>query len=180
MNAGKMMRRICAPAVLVLAPACALVLFAGLHLTGCATASTRKVSATEQNAVGLYRDVTFSAQNRYMVTIRRADGTFLSKFTTDDASTSAGVERRMSGRWRLTPAGYFTYMVDMALDGVWKEQNGVSFSQEVRKTTREGYEFLSPEGALCREVRLGDASDAAFEETPLIDRVANEQILSRR
>jgi hypothetical protein len=175
----------------------AAAVFMLMALGGCATATltpasrpagsrVHSMSMKEQFAVGLWRIGSFVSPERYDVMLRRSDGTYVRKYTHVDGTPDGLLEKRTSGRWRIS-GNYFVYTLDEHAGpdpGKSFSRKGKSgFKYEIYKISSRGFGTISTDGAICMELRVpppqsAASPDDAFEKTRLIDKAAGAAVLT--
>jgi hypothetical protein len=123
-------------------------------VVGCASSRTSKTDGL----VGLWVE---DSENVKAVILRKADGTYWEKKIQKYDVTKPVVSYVESGRWQLK-GGRYWFAIDDVSAPLWKSYVGRTWSIEVLKIGGDLFRYVSTDGAVVEEKKVGDASEEAF------------------
>jgi len=139
-----------------------LVIFVGIGLFGCASIAP-KVSGPQLQLVGLWRE---DSDDYNAVVLRKADGEYLGKRMQNlqVAKPASFISER--GKWWLNSQYYFVKVVESSTNrgAIDHRENRKSIKFEVQNISPIRFIYLSPDGAVVTERKIGETSDSAFNE----------------
>jgi hypothetical protein len=137
-----------------------LILFAVTSLMfACQSPPTK---ATHQG-VGLWKE---KSPNREAITLRNADGAMKRKEIRRFDYSSGGEYFISEWHWSIRGDCYRITLRQISGDA-WKKNIGKTWNLKVLSLDENMFRYLSSDGAIVEETRIGSASNAAFDEARL-------------
>lgn len=139
-----------------------LLIFVGIGLFGCAS-SAPKASGPQLQLVGLWRE---DSDDYNAVILRKAGGEYLGKRMQklDVAKPASFISER--GKWWVNSEYYFVEVAERSTNrgAIDHRENRKPIKFEVQNISPVRFVYLSPDGAVVTERKIGEASDSAFDE----------------
>ena len=130
-------------------------------LAACAYNSLQKQSA--ENMVGLWeeRSPTINA-----ITLRKGDGTYRRKQIQIYDYAKPPLTYQSTGNWRVNGKQYIFDLGSVSTP-IWEKDIGKQWKVTILQSDKQLLKYLSPDGALVEERKIGGASDIAFDQSAL-------------
>lgn len=133
---------------------CGLFVLTIMCHCGCASNSNLEL-------VGLWRE---KSDGYNAVVLRKADGNYLGKRIQDLDVAKPALFIMERGRWWVKGENYFVEIVEKTTnsDSVEHRDGGKPIKYGIQSINPVRFVYLSPDGAVVTERRIGEASDPAF------------------
>lgn len=136
-----------------------------LGLFGCAS-SPRTSPALPPQLVGLWRE---NSDYYSSVVLRQADGTYIGKREQVLELSKPAVFISERGKWQVSGDFYVTERIETStsVNANDQRQDKKPIKFEIQSITPERFCYLSPDGALVTERKIGPASLSAFDKATI-------------
>ncbi|MEN3367953.1 MAG: hypothetical protein V7609_96 [Verrucomicrobiota bacterium] len=138
-----------------------------LVLIGCTTKAAQ--NSRNVNIIGLWEE---KGPTVHAITLRKADGTYRQKVIQLYDYARSPLAYQADGRWRINGEQYISTL-DHVSAPLWKKYIGKQWNMKILASDTKLFKYLSTDGAVVEERRIGDASDAAFDRIRLGKEIKN-------
>jgi hypothetical protein len=110
----------------------------------------------------------------HAITLRKADGTYRRKVVQLYDYARPPIRYQEDGHWRIKGDQYL-FTLDHVSTPRWRQEVGKQRNVKILAINAKLFKYLSTDGAVVDERRIGEASDAAFDRIRLGDKLRNRK-----
>jgi hypothetical protein len=140
-----------------------------LVFIGCATDSAQ--SGRSISIIGLWEE---EGATMHAITLRKADGTYRQKVVQLYDYARPPLAYQADGHWRIEGEQYISTL-DHVSAPLWKKYVGKQWNVKILASDTRLFKYLSTDGAVVEERRIGEASDAMFDRIQLGDKIRDQE-----
>jgi hypothetical protein len=137
----------------------AVILF--LVLNGCAAVGPQ--NSRNVSIVGLWEE---QGDTVHALSLRKANGTYRRKVLQRYDYARPAIGYQEEGHWTVS-GGQYVFTADHISALRWKKDVGKQRTLRILESNSKVFKYLSTDGAVVEERRIGEASDAMFEKSQL-------------
>jgi hypothetical protein len=147
-----------------------VILFAFIGCGAALAQETRSISI-----VGLWEE---EGPTVHAVSLRKADGTYRRKVVQVYDYARPPIVYREDGHWRINGKRYL-FTVDHITAARWKRDIGTQRNLKILATNTMLFRYVSTDGAVVEERRIGEASDVMFDSIRLGEKLRKRKAEKR-
>lgn len=132
---------------------------------GCGIALAQRTRSI--NIVGLWEE---EGPTVHAVSLRKSDGTYRRKAVQLYDYALPPIAYREDGHWRINGNRYL-FTADHITASRWSREVGTQRSVKILESNASLFKYLSTDGAVVEERRIGEASDAVFDKIKVADKL---------
>ncbi|HEV2804212.1 MAG TPA: hypothetical protein VGW57_04685 [Chthoniobacterales bacterium] len=137
---------------------------AAVAIIGCAN-SVAQVNKS-QSITGLWEE---NGDTVHAITLREADGTYRRKLIQVYDYNRPPIKYQERGRWTVS-GNQYQFTADYISTPLWSKDVAKRRNLRILSIDAKSFKYLSSDGAMVEERRLGQASKSMFEKTELVGR----------
>lgn len=122
-----------------------------------------QVKFDEHLLVGLWEE---NSPTVHAITLRKSDGTYRRKLIQNYDYAKPYITYQCAGNWKVR-GFYYTFDISNVSTKLWEKDVGKTYKEKLQTLEKHTLKYLSTDGAMVEEQKIGNGSDAEFDKAVL-------------